>query len=387
MTPVKHISHAFDRPSPAGRLSGCRHGRLRSGANTGEGRKVKALVKETPSPGLTLKDVPVPEIGDEDVLIRIRAAGICGTDVHIHEWDDWSRSRIRPPLVTGHELVGDVVDVGDAVRHIEPGLRVSAEGHITCGRCEFCRTGRAHICRDVEIIGVDRDGCFAEYLSIPAGNLWPVHEDIPDHVAAVFDPVGNAMHTVMAEPVAGRSVLVTGAGAIGLFAVAIARSLGASPVIVVEPNVTKRNIALELGADRGFDPADPSLEENVMGLTDGLGPEVLLEMSGNPRAIRQGLGFLRNGGCASVLGIPSGDVTLDWAGDVVFKGITIRAINGRRMFDTWFQAQHFMLKHGDAVERLVTHRIPFDDYERGFELLRKGEAVKVVLDLTGGAAL
>ncbi len=348
---------------------------------------MKALVKKTAAPGLELADVPVPEAGDEDVLVKIRAAGICGTDVHIHSWDEWSANRLHPPLITGHELVGDVVETGAAVRHVKPGLRVSAEGHITCGRCEFCRTGRAHICRDVEIIGVDRDGCFAEYLVIPAVNLWPVHDDIPDRQAAVFDPVGNAMHTVTVEPVAGRSVLVTGAGAIGLFAIAIARSLGASSIYAIEPNEYKRGLALESGADHAFDPADPLLEEAIHDLTGGLGPEVLLEMSGNPSAIRQGFGLLRNGGCASVLGIPPAGITIDWAKDIVFKGITIRAVNGRRMFDTWFQSQNFMLRHGDDVDRLITHVLPFEEFERGFELLRNGGAVKVVLDLTGGVSV
>ncbi len=342
---------------------------------------MKALVKEKPGTGLVLRDVPEPRVGDDEVLIRVRAAGICGTDVHIWDWDEWSRKRIHPPLVTGHEFVGDVVACGKEVHHVKCGQRVSAEGHITCGHCEFCRTGQAHICRDVEIIGVDRDGCFAEYIAIDARNLWPVHEDIPDYIAAVFDPVGNAMHTVMAEPVAGKSLLVTGAGAIGLFAVAIARSLGASPVIVIEPNALKREYALRSGAHYVFDPSDSGVDEAVLGLTDGLGTQVLLEMAGHPSAIKQGLRLLRNGGVASVLGIPAGELTLDWAHDVIFKGITIKAINGRRMFDTWFQSQNFMLRNPAAVDRLVTHRLPFEDFERGFDLLHEGEAVKVVLEM------
>jgi len=342
---------------------------------------MRALVKEKPGKGLVLKDVPEPSPGSDEVLIKVRATGICGTDVHIYDWDKWSQNRIRPPLVTGHEFVGDVVAVGDEVHHVRAGQRVSAEGHITCGHCEFCRTGQGHICRDVEIIGVDRDGCFAEYLVIDARNLWPVHDNIPDHIAAVFDPVGNAMHTVMAEPVAGKSVLVTGAGAIGLFAVAIAHSLGASPIIVMEPNDRKRRIALEVGADAAFGPDDPAFAGAVSDLTGGLGPQVLLEMAGHPSAIDLGLKLLRCGGTASVLGIPPGGITIDWAEDVVFKGITIKAINGRRMFDTWFQSQNFMLHHPGAVDRLVTHRLPFGDFERGFELLHAGEAIKVVLEM------
>lgn len=342
---------------------------------------MKALVKTQPGTGLELKDVPEPAPGREEVVIRVRAAGICGTDVHIWDWDEWSQGRIRPPLVTGHEFVGDVVAAGCEVHHVKIGQRVSAEGHITCGHCEFCRTGLGHICRDVEIIGVDRDGCFAEYIAIDARNLWPVHNDIPDRIAAIFDPVGNAMHTVMAEPVAGKSVLVTGAGAIGLFAIAIAKSLGASLIVAVEPNERKRQWALESGADAVFDPSDSTLEARVNDLTGGYGPQVLLEMSGHPGAINQGLRLLRNGGTASLLGIPSRPITVDWAKDIIFKGITLKAVNGRRMFDTWFQSEHFMLKHPDAVDRLVTHVLPFEEFRTGFDLLHRGEAVKVVLTL------
>ncbi|MCE5249182.1 L-threonine 3-dehydrogenase [bacterium] len=342
---------------------------------------MKALVKEKPGKGLVLKDVPDPSPGEGEVLIRIRAAGICGTDVHIYDWDEWSRNRIHPPVITGHELVGEVVALGKSTHHIPIGQRVSAEGHIACGHCEFCRTGQAHICRDVEIIGVDRDGCFAEYMSMDAGNLWPVPDAIPDHIASIFDPVGNAMHTVMAEPVSGKSVLITGAGAIGLFAVAIARSVGASTIMVIEPNAFKREHARKAGADVLIDPSDEHLEDIVLSHTDGLGPQILLEMSGHPDAINTGFRLLRNGGCACVLGIPPGKVTFDWAKDIVFKGITIKAINGRRMYDTWFQTQNFMLREQERVNRLITHRLPFVDFERGFDLLHRGEAVKVVLEM------
>ena len=340
-----------------------------------------AIVKENPGKGVVFKNVPVPVIGGDDVLVRVRAAGICGTDVHIYDWDQWSQNRIKPPVVIGHEFVGEVAEIGRAVRYVNPGQRVSAEGHITCGHCEFCRTGQAHICRDVKIIGVDRDGCFAEYISIKAGNLWPVPDAIPDHVAAMFDPLGNAMHTVMAEPVSGKSVLITGAGAIGLFAVAIARYAGASQIIVIEPSAFKREYARLVGADLLFDPAVEGVEEIILQNTEDLGPQILLEMSGHPHAISQGFRLLRNGGCACVLGIPPAPITLDWAKDIIFKGITIKAINGRRMYDTWFQSQNFMLKELEKINRLITHRLPFDQFERGFELLHNGEAVKVVLEL------
>ncbi|MFA6470573.1 MAG: L-threonine 3-dehydrogenase [Candidatus Latescibacterota bacterium] len=342
---------------------------------------MKAIVKECPGKGLVFKDVPVPEIGDEEVLVKVRSAGICGTDVHIYNWDKWSQNRIKPPLIIGHEFVGEVAELGRSVKYVSCGQRVSAEGHIACGHCEFCRTGQAHICRDVKIIGVDRDGCFAEYISISAGNLWPVPESIPDHAAAIFDPLGNAMHTVMAESVSGKSVLITGAGAIGLFAVAIARYAGASQIIVIEPSAYKREHARLAGADLLFDPGAEGIEECILDNTDGLGPQILLEMSGNPQAISQGFRLLRNGGCACILGIPPAPITIDWAKDIIFKGITIKAINGRRMYDTWFQSQNFMLKELKKINRLINHRLPFDQFEHGFDLLRNDEAVKVVLEM------
>jgi threonine 3-dehydrogenase len=341
---------------------------------------MQAIVKEKPGSGLTFADVPIPTVGDDEVLIRVRVTGICGTDVHIYDWDRWSQGRIHPPLTIGHEFAGEVVELGRAVRHVGIGQRVSAEGHITCGVCELCRTGQGHICRDVRIIGVDRDGCFAEYISISAGNIWPVPDSIPDPIAATFDPLGNAMHTVMADPPGGKSVLITGAGAIGLFAVAIARYAGASRIMVIEPNAYKRNLAGQVGADLLLDPASPGVDEAVLDYTEGLGPQILLEMSGHPAAIGQGFRLLRNGGTASILGIPSSPITIDWAKDIIFKGITIRAINGRRMFDTWFQSQNFMLKEQESINRLITHHLPFRQFERGFDLLHAGEAVKIVLE-------
>jgi threonine 3-dehydrogenase len=342
---------------------------------------MKAIFKPKPEQGLALGESPIPEIGPSEVLIKVRAAGICGTDLHIYNWDQWSRNRIRPPVIIGHEFVGEVVAAGKMVSQVEIGQRVSAEGHITCGHCAYCRTGRGHICKDVEIIGVDRNGCFAEYISINASNLWPVPDEIPDHHAAIFDPLGNAMHTVMAEPVGGKSLLITGAGAIGLFSVAVARYAGASQIIVLEPNAHKREIAQRVGADLALDPGDKNIEREVLARSDGLGVEVLLEMSGNPSAIEQGLHLLRNGACACVLGIPSDRILIDWGREVIFKGITIKGINGRMMFDTWYQSQNFMLKKYEPVDLLITHRIPFDEFERGFELLKSGEAIKVVLEM------
>jgi len=343
---------------------------------------VKAIVKSAPRKGFDFLEVPEPKIGPHDALIEVRAVGICGTDVHIYNWDEWSRSRVRPPLVGGHEFVGVVAAVGRDVRHIQPGVRVSAEGHIVCGRCQFCRTGRGHICQDVEIIGIDRNGCFAEYLAMPADNLWPIPDEIQDRSAAVLDPLGNAMHSVMAGSVSGRSVLIIGAGAIGLFAVAIARAAGAALVLVSEPNAFKREIATRVGADRVFDPGGEDLDGQVISSSEGLGPEVVLEMSGAAAGLEGSFRLVRNGGDVVILGIPSGEVSVNWARDIIFKGITVHAINGRRMYDTWYQCQRFLLSARMDIDPVLTHTLPLADYEQGFAALLAGEAAKVVLTVT-----
>lgn len=342
---------------------------------------MKALVKSKSQEGLELLEVPEPKIGPHDALIEVRAAGICGTDVHIYEWDQWSQKRVRPPLVAGHEFVGTVAAVGRDVGHIKPGARVSAEGHIVCGRCQFCRTGQGHICQNVDIIGIDRDGCFAEFLSMPADNLWPIPDNIPDRHAAVLDPLGNAMHTVMTTPVSARSVLIIGAGAIGLFAVAIAKAAGASTVFVSEPNEMKRAIASRIGADTVVNPFEVDVQALLLEATEGLGAEVVLEMSGAEKGLTSAFHLVRNGGDVVLLGIPSTEVAVDWAKDIIFKGITIHAVNGRRMYDTWYQCQRFLLNGRVDIDPVITHTIPMEEYESAFAALRAGEAAKVVLTL------
>lgn len=342
---------------------------------------MKAIVKSLPEKGFQLQEIERPEICfHNDVLIRISAVGICGTDVHIYHWDEWAQSRIKTPLTAGHEFVGYVEAVGDGVQHVKIGDRVSAEGHITCNHCRFCRTGNGHICEDVEIIGVDRAGCFAEYLLMPADNLWPVAEGIPEKVAAVFDPIGNAMHTVMTVPISGKTVLISGCGPIGLFALAIAVHVGAASVVVIEPSAYKRELASRLGADLVLDPSDTGLNEIVHQKTEGLGPELFLEMSGAASALQSGFRMLRNGGDAVVLGIPHGDVAVDWP-EIIFKGLTIHAINGRRMYDTWYQSQTFLEKHLDSLLPVITHTFAFDDFQHAFDLIETGKAGKVVLTL------
>lgn len=345
-------------------------------------RTMLALKKTQAGPGITVcRDVPVPGVGPRDVLVQVTHAGICGTDRHIYEWDAWSAARVQPGVTVGHEFVGTVAEVGEAVTRVKPGDRISGEGHIGCGQCEPCRTGNAHICERVDILGIDCDGCFAQYVKIPEDNAWPVHPSIPDEVAAVFDPLGNAMHTVMAAGVSGRSVLITGVGIIGLMAVNIARAAGAGTLLVTDTNPARLALARELGADHAFEASDADWPQQARRLTHDQGPQVLLEMSGHPSAIRQGFAALRNGGTAALLGLPSTPVTLDLPNDIIFKGATVLGINGRRMFETWYQVESFLLSGRLHLDRIITHRLPLEQCEHGIKLMQQGEAIKVVLDV------
>jgi threonine 3-dehydrogenase len=342
-----------------------------------------AVRKLKNEPGLWLQeDTPLPDIGPRDALVAVTHAGICGTDRHIYEWDAWSRSRVKLGITTGHEFVGRVAAVGSAVTRTKVGERVSAEGHIGCGVCQPCRTGNGHICEKVDILGIDTDGCFAEYIAVPEENVWPVHDDIPDHIAAIFDPLGNAMHTVMAAGVSGRSVLITGVGIIGLMAVTIARAAGAGKILVTDVSPRRLDLARTLGADEAFHSGDETWVARAREMTHDQGPQVLLEMSGHPRAIRQGFAALRNGGTAALLGLPAEPVALDLPNDIIFKGATVLGINGRRMFETWYQVESFLLSGRLQLDQIVTHRLPLSQFERGFELMQAGEAIKVVLEVS-----
>jgi threonine 3-dehydrogenase len=342
--------------------------------------KMKCIAKIKPEKGLEILDYEVPKIGYNETLIKIKKAGICGTDLHIYNYDEWAKSRLKLPIIVGHEFVGEVVEIGKGVKFIKPGDRVSAEGHIVCGHCRFCRTGQAHICEKTQIIGVDINGCFAEYLKMPAENLWPVTKGIPDKYAAIFDPLGNAMHTIMSGNVSGKSVLIIGAGAIGLFAIPLSKSAGANFVIVVEPNQFKCKLAKKLGADKVFKPQTKNLRESIMDLTDGLGPEVILEMSGNPNGIKFGFDIIRNGGTFVMLGIPSTDFTINWAKDVIFKGITINGVSGRRLYDTWYRCQGFLEKNYKLIEPIITMEINYTEFEKGFDLMNTGSCGKIILN-------
>ena len=340
---------------------------------------MKALRKARPERGATLENVSVPSIGSADVLVRVRAASICGTDLHIYDWDAWSQANIRPPLTFGHEFCGVIEKIGDEVAGLAPGDFVSAEMHVNCGLCLPCRLGEGHVCRNVRIIGIHLDGCFAEFVRIPARNVWKIDPAIPVHYAAVMDPLGNAVHTVLAGPVAGRTVAVTGCGPIGLMSIAVARAAGASTLLATEVNAYRRELATKMGADAAFDPSQGDVVARVKEATGGDGIDVLLEMSGHPEAIRQGLAMLRPGGRASLLGIPKQSVTLDLYADVIAKGVVVQGIFGRRMFETWVEMTALLKSGRVNLDPLFRERLPLENFEQAFGLLEQGQASKVLL--------
>lgn len=340
-----------------------------------------AIRKLHDAPGLDwCPEIAIPEIGPREVLVAVTHAGICGTDRHIYEWDPWSRSRVKVGITTGHEFVGKVIQVGTAVTRAKIGDRVSAEGHVGCGTCEQCRTGNGHICDAVDILGIDCNGCFAKYIAVPDENIWPVHPDIPDKIAAVFDPLGNAVHTVMSAGVSGKSVLITGVGIIGLMAVTVAKAAGAGKIIVTDVDDKRLELARKLGADEAFNARQEWVDE-VRTATGGSGPHVLLEMSGHPKAISDGFAALRNGGTAAMLGIPPDDIQFDLTNAVIFKGATVLGINGRKMFETWYQMENLILSDRLQVDPIITHEIEMEDYESGFKMMQSGEAIKVVMKI------
>jgi threonine 3-dehydrogenase len=342
-------------------------------------RTMKALRKARPGRGAEIETVSIPAIGPSDALVRVHASSICGTDLQIYDWSDWASRHIHPPLTFGHEFCGVIETVGAEVEALAPGDFVSAEMHVNCGRCLPCRLGEGHVCQRLKIIGIDLDGCFAEFVRIPARNVWKVDPAIPPHYAAVLDPLGNAVHTVLAGPVAGRSVAVTGCGPIGLMAIAVARACGASAVVATEPNAGRRELALKMGADAALDPRDADLTARVREMTGGEGVDVLLEMSGHPDAIHQGLAMLRPAGRASLLGLPKQEVTFDLYDEIIGKGVVLQGIFGRRMFETWVQMTALLKSGRLNLEPLFDERLPLNGFERAFALLEKGSANKVLL--------
>jgi len=340
---------------------------------------MKALRKIEAAKGLRIESVPVPGVGHGDVLVRVKAASICGTDLHIYGWDRWSQGRIKPPVTLGHEFCGVVECVGADVTAARAGDFVSAEMHVNCGHCHQCRLGEAHICQNLRIIGIDQDGAFAEFVKIPASNIWKLDAAIPEHYGAILDPLGNAVHTVLAGPIAGQTVLVTGCGPIGLMSIAVAKACGSSTVFATETNENRRAMAKKMGADVVLNPAAEDAVLRILAETNGTGVDALLEMSGNPTAIQQGFKALRAGGRASLLGIPTENVPLDLVNDVIFKGATVQGIYGRRMYGTWVQMTALLKAGRLDLEPLFGEREPLEKFENAFRKLQGGLAGKILL--------
>ena len=341
---------------------------------------MKALVKAKPEPGIWMQKTTRPKLGHNDVLIRIRKTAICGTDVHIYNWDEWSRKTIPVPMTIGHEFVGEVVAVGGEVAGFAPGDRVSGEGHVTCGHCRNCRAGRRHLCRNTEGIGVNRPGCFAEYLVMPAANAFLLPDAIDDDIAAILDPFGNATHTALSFDLVGEDVLITGAGPIGVMAVAICRHVGARFVVITDVNDYRLDLARKMGATRAINVARTSIDDTMKALDMKEGFDVGLEMSGNPGAFRDLLRVMNHGGRVALLGIPPGEVAIDWT-QVIFKGLMLKGIYGREMFETWYKMSA-MLESGLDISPVITHHFPIDDFQKGFDVMRSGQSGKVILDWT-----
>jgi threonine 3-dehydrogenase len=339
---------------------------------------MKALIKAERGVGLIMADVSMPTFGPNDVLIRVRRASVCGTDLHIWNWDSWAQRTVAVPLTIGHEFMGTVAELGDEVRGFTIGQRVSAEGHITCGTCRNCRAGKRHLCRNTVGIGVARNGAFAEYIVMPAVNVFALPDTISDDVASFLDPLGNAVHTALSFDLVGEDVLITGAGPIGVMAVAIARFVGARHVVVTDVNEYRLDLARRMGATRAVNVATTDLQhvERELGMTEGF--DVGLEMSGNGSALRQMLSTMNHGGRVALLGIPPDEVAIDW-NLVIFKGLIIKGIYGREMFETWYKMTA-MLGSGLGISEVITHHVAADDFADAFEIMRSGHAGKIVMD-------
>ncbi|WP_075997695.1 L-threonine 3-dehydrogenase [Salaquimonas pukyongi] len=340
--------------------------------------EMKALVKSRPEPGLWMETVPVPEPGPTDVLIKVSKSAICGTDVHIWNWDEWAASTVPVPMVTGHEFCGKIADLGSAVTRYEQGQRVSGEGHIVCGVCRNCRAGRGHLCRNTKGVGVNRPGSFAEYVCLPQDNVVPIPDDVPDEIAAIFDPFGNAVHTALSFDLVGEDVLVTGAGPIGIMGALVAAKAGARKVVITDINAYRLDLAERLGVPHVVDASSENLESVMkrIGMKEGF--DVGLEMSGAPAALRDMIHTMNNGGKVALLGIAPKGFEIDWH-EVIFKMLKIKGIYGREMFETWYK-MIALVQGGLDLAPLITHRLNIDAFEEGFSAMRSGEAGKVVLD-------
>ena len=341
---------------------------------------MKALVKSKNTPGLWLEDIPEPEIGINDVLIRVTHTGICGTDLHIYDWDEWARATIPVPMAIGHEFVGEIVEVGSNVNDFHPGEVVSGEGHVVCGRCRNCLAGRRHLCAHTLGVGVNRPGAFAQFIALPMTNIWRHDHGINREVAAIFDPFGNAVHTALSFPMLGEDVLVTGAGPIGLMAVAIARHAAARHIVVTDLNPFRLDLARTMGATLAINPTETTLAEAQKQLAMQEGFDVGLEMSGSPAAFRDMIANMSHGAKIAMLGIPSKEMSINWR-QVIFNMLTIKGIYGREMYETWYKMT-VMLESGLDITPVITHRFDFRDYEKGFAAMHSGNSGKVILDWT-----
>ena len=339
---------------------------------------MKALVKKHAEPGIWMDDVPMPEIGPNDVLIKIKKTAICGTDMHIYHWDEWAQQTIPVPMHVGHEYVGVIEEIGSHVTGFKVGQRVSGEGHIVCGYCRNCRAGKRHLCKNTVGVGVNRAGAFAEYLSIPASNVYPIPDDISDDLASIFDPFGNAAHTALSFDLVGEDVLITGAGPIGIMAAAICRHVGARHVVITDINEWRLDLARKMGVTRAVNAANESLDDVMkdLGMTEGF--DVGLEMSGNPHAFRDLIRVMNHGGKVSLLGIPPSDTAIDW-NEVIFKGLFLKGIYGREMYETWYKMSS-MIQGGLDISPIITHHFPIDQFQEGFETMASGQSGKVILE-------
>ena len=341
---------------------------------------MKALVKSKAERGIWMEQVERPEIGHNDVLIKVSRTAICGTDIHIYQWDDWASKTISIPMTVGHEFSGVIVETGIEVRGYQPGDRVSAEGHVTCGVCRNCRAGRRHLCRGAIGIGVNRPGAFAEYISVPAFNVFKLPDVISDDMAAILDPLGNATHTALSYDLVGEDVLITGAGPIGIMAVAIARFVGARYIVITDVNEYRLGLARKMGASVALNINEGSIDTVMEDLGMKEGFDVGMEMSGKPTALRDMLRTVHHGGQIAILGIPPGETATDWS-EVIFKGLKIRGIYGREMFETWYKMSS-MLQSGLNIDAIITHRFPIEEYQEAFDLMTSGQSGKIILDWT-----
>ncbi len=339
---------------------------------------MKALVKSEATKGIWLADMPIPEIGINDVLIRVHRTGICGTDLHIYQWDQWAQKNIPVPMIVGHEFVGEIVRIGENVSDFFPGEIVSGEGHVVCGRCRNCLAGRRHLCKDTSGVGINRPGAFAEYLALPMTNVWHHEPQIDKDVAAIFDPFGNAVHTALSFPVLGEDVLITGAGPIGIMAAAVVRHAGARHVVITDVNPYRLELARKMGVTLAVNPKEMSLTEVQQQLSMSEGFDVGLEMSGNASAFRDMLSNMSHGAKIAMLGIPAREMAIDW-NTLVFSMLTIKGIYGREMYETWYKMT-VMLESGLDIRPVITHRFHFSEFQKGFDAMLSGESGKVILN-------